>query len=85
MLSIRALTKIYPGPVNAVQDLDLDVPKGMFGLLGPNGAGKTTLMRMIAGLLEPTAGSIALDDDDVVADPRRVWRGPPICFLAFSL
>src|SRR6516164_7405582 len=53
MLTIRNLVKIYPGPVAALQGIDLDVPRGMFGLLGPNGAGKTTLMRVLAGLLEP--------------------------------
>ena len=56
MLSIRALVKVYPGPVAALQGIDLDVPPGMFGLLGPNGAGKSTLMRILAGLLEPTSG-----------------------------
>jgi ABC-2 type transport system ATP-binding protein len=74
MLSLRALIKIYPGPVTALAGIDLDVPPGMFGLLGPNGAGKTTLMRILAGLLEPTSGSVTLDGEDVVADPRRVRR-----------
>jgi ABC-2 type transport system ATP-binding protein len=74
MLSMRALIKIYPGPVTALAGIDLDVPPGMFGLLGPNGAGKTTLMRILAGLLEPTSGSVTLDGEDVVADPRRVRR-----------
>jgi ABC-2 type transport system ATP-binding protein len=74
MLSMRALIKIYPGPVTALAGIDLDVPPGMFGLLGPNGAGKTTLMRILAGLLEPTSGGVTLDGEDVVADPRRVRR-----------
>ncbi len=74
MLCLRALIKIYPGPVTALAGIDLDVPPGMFGLLGPNGAGKTTLMRILAGLLEPTSGSVTLDGEDVVADPRRVRR-----------
>ncbi|HLX07015.1 MAG TPA: ABC transporter ATP-binding protein [Thermoanaerobaculia bacterium] len=72
MLSVRSLIKIYPGPVTALAGIDLDVPPGMFGLLGPNGAGKTTLMRIVAGLLEPTSGSVTLDGEDVVADPRRI-------------
>jgi len=74
MLSIRGLVKVYPGPVAALQRVDLDVPVGMFGLLGPNGAGKSTLMRVLAGLLEPTSGSVHLDGEDVLADPALVRR-----------
>lgn len=74
VLEIRALTKVYPGPVTALDGIDLSIETGMFGLLGPNGAGKTTLMRILAGLLEPTTGSIRLCGEDVVADPMRVRR-----------
>jgi ABC-2 type transport system ATP-binding protein len=74
MLVIRDLVKVYPGPVCALQGIDLEVPPGMFGLLGPNGAGKTTLMRIVAGLLEPTSGTVTLNGADVVADPAAVWR-----------
>jgi ABC-type multidrug transport system ATPase subunit len=73
MLSVRGLVKVYPGPVTALEGVDLDVPKGMFGLLGPNGAGKTTFMRILAGLLEPTAGTITLDGDDVLGRPEKLW------------
>ena len=73
MLSVRGLVKVYPGPVTALEGIDLDVPKGMFGLLGPNGAGKTTFMRILAGLLEPTAGTITLDGDDVLGHPEKLW------------
>jgi ABC-type multidrug transport system ATPase subunit len=73
MLVIRDLVKIYPGPVAALQGIDLDVPRGMFGLLGPNGAGKTTLMRILAGLLEPTSGSVRLDGEEVLGHPERIW------------
>ncbi len=72
MLRIQGLVKVYPGPVAALAGLDLDVPVGMFGLLGPNGAGKTTLMKILAGLLEPTSGSVTLDGEDIVARPERV-------------
>ncbi len=74
MLAIRNLGKIYPGPVQALVDIDLEVGAGMFGLLGPNGAGKTTLMRIVAGLLEPTTGEVTLDGHDIVAEPQQVWR-----------
>ena len=74
MLEIRDLVKIYPGPVAALQGVSLEVPTGMFGLLGPNGAGKTTLMRIVAGLLEPTSGTVHFGGEDIVADPRRIRR-----------
>jgi ABC-type multidrug transport system ATPase subunit len=64
---------VYPGPVAALQGVTLQIPQGMFGLLGPNGAGKTTLMRIVAGLLEPTSGRIALDGEDVTEKPEKVW------------
>ena len=74
MLEIRNLVKVYPGPVAALQGVSLEASRGMLGLLGPNGAGKTTLMRIVAGLLEPTSGSVLLDGQDITADPRRVRR-----------
>ena len=73
MLTIRDLVKIYPGPVAALQGVDLDVPSGMFGLLGPNGAGKSTLMRILAGLLEPTSGRFSLDGEDYTGRPESIW------------
>jgi ABC-2 type transport system ATP-binding protein len=73
MLKIEKLVKVYPGPVAALQGLDLEVQEGMFGLLGPNGAGKSTLMKILAGLLEPTSGSVSLDGVNVVAEPEKVW------------
>src|SRR6266581_1526169 len=72
MLKVRGLVKLYPGPVAALQGVDLDIPLGMFGLLGPNGSGKSTFMRILAGLLEPTSGSVRLDGHDLVADPQWV-------------
>ena len=73
-LEIENLTKIYPGPVTALNGIDLTLGPGMFGLLGPNGAGKTTLMRILAGLLEPTVGSVRLAGEDVLADPASLRR-----------
>jgi len=74
MLTIRDLVKVYPGPVTALQGINLDVPPGMFGLLGPNGAGKSTLMKILAGLLEATSGQVTLDGGDVLSKPERIRR-----------
>src|SRR5215216_6084068 len=73
MLSVRNLVKVYPGPVTALQGVSLDIGTGMFGLLGPNGAGKSTFMRILAGVLEPTSGTVALDGRDVLANPSALW------------
>ena len=73
MLVIRDLVKVYPGPVAALQGVDLDVGSGMFGLLGPNGAGKTTLMKIVAGLLQPTSGSVEFEGQDIVQNPEIAW------------
>ncbi|KAA9088953.1 ABC transporter ATP-binding protein [Microbacterium radiodurans] len=60
------------GSVRSVSGLDLAVPAGsFFGIAGPNGAGKTTFIRMIAGLLRPDAGSIAVAGEQVWPNPRR--------------
>ena len=74
MLSIKSLTHVYANGVRALDDVDLEVAKGMFGLLGPNGAGKSTLMRSIATLQTPTSGSIRFGDIDVIAEPERLRR-----------
>jgi len=56
-ITARGLTRKF-GSLTAVKDLDLDVPKGqIFGLVGPDGAGKTTTIRILVGVMEPTAGS----------------------------
>jgi ABC-2 type transport system ATP-binding protein len=69
MIRLEGLTKRY-GKFTAVNNIDLHVPRGeLFGFLGPNGAGKTTTLRMIAGIMRPTAGRIWLGGDDVVAEP----------------
>jgi ABC-type multidrug transport system ATPase subunit len=59
-IEIHNLTKIYRGDVRALDDLSLAIPQGMFGLLGPNGAGKTTLMRILAGILHPSTGTLQI-------------------------
>ena len=69
MIRLTNLTKRY-GSFTAVNGISLEVPRGeLFGFLGPNGAGKTTTMRMIAGILRPTGGSVEVGGIDVVANP----------------
>jgi ABC-2 type transport system ATP-binding protein len=63
-LRIDSLSKTYPNGVQALRDVNLTIPTGMFGLLGPNGAGKSTLMRTIATLQEADSGSIVLNSLD---------------------
>lgn len=69
MIELVDLTKRY-GDTLAVDRLNLHVPSGeIFGFLGPNGAGKTTTIRMMMGLLQPTAGRVVLGGADLAADP----------------
>jgi ABC-2 type transport system ATP-binding protein len=70
MIELRALSKNY-GRFTAVDQLTLEVPKGeLFGFLGPNGAGKTTTLRMIAGILQPTAGTVVIGGEDIQQNPE---------------
>ena len=74
MLSIRALNKTYANGVQALRDINLEIPTGLYGLLGPNGAGKSSLMRTIATLQEPDSGSIHFDQIDVLSDNDSLRR-----------
>jgi ABC-type multidrug transport system ATPase subunit len=74
MLRIDNLTHVYPNGTRALDDVSLQVPRGMFGLLGPNGAGKSSLMRCIATLQIPTQGTIRFGDLDVLANPDALRR-----------
>jgi ABC-2 type transport system ATP-binding protein len=59
-LQITNISKTYPNGVQALKNVSLTIPHGMYGLLGPNGAGKSTLMRILATLQEPDQGSVHL-------------------------
>ncbi len=72
MLELTGVSHVYPNGTRALDDVNLSIPRGMFGLLGPNGAGKSTLMRTIATLQAPTEGSIRFGDIDVLAEPDRL-------------
>ncbi|MBW9207602.1 ABC transporter ATP-binding protein [Mumia sp. zg.B53] len=76
VLSVQGLQKIYTadsGDVEAVRDLTFELRQGeLVCLVGPSGCGKTTLLRCIAGLLEPTAGTVLLDGAVVTAPPKKM-------------
>ena len=79
MLTIRELSKTYANGVHALNNVSLDVPRGMFGLLGPNGAGKSSLMRTLATLQEADSGSAIMEDGaagaiDMLRDKAAVRR-----------
>jgi ABC-type multidrug transport system ATPase subunit len=74
VLSIRDLSKTYPGGVRALRNVSLDIPPGMFGLIGPNGAGKSTLMKILATLLDPDCGQAHLDSLDLIANKDATRR-----------
>jgi len=67
-LKIENLTKTYKNGVKAIDNLTIEIGKGMFGLLGPNGAGKSSLMRTIATLQSPDSGTITFGDINVLED-----------------
>jgi phosphonate transport system ATP-binding protein len=90
MLRIKGLTKRYRTGDLALKGIDLDVPDGqVMALIGPSGAGKSTVIRCINRLVEPSAGSIALNDTDIVklgsADLRRMRRRIGMIFQEYAL
>ncbi|MEO9482930.1 MAG: ABC transporter ATP-binding protein [Ekhidna sp.] len=73
-LTIESLTKTYTNKVKALDNLSLELGKGMFGLLGPNGAGKSSLMRTIATLQLPDDGNLHFDGIDILKNPMHLRR-----------
>ena len=70
MIEVHELVKVF-GRFRAVDAVSLDVAPGeIHGFLGPNGAGKTTTIRMIAGLLAPTSGTVRIDGHDLAREPE---------------
>jgi ABC-2 type transport system ATP-binding protein len=71
MIELKYLTKKY-GDYTAVDDLNLSVQKGeIFGFIGPNGAGKTTTIKMIGGILAPSAGTVKIAGIDIQREPEK--------------
>jgi branched-chain amino acid transport system ATP-binding protein len=90
LLAADRVTKRFGGLV-AVRSVDFDIPEGsIVSLIGPNGAGKTTFFNIIAGVTDPTQGSISFAGKPVVARPRRTWAEPffwfalPVIFIAVA-
>tara|TARA_R110002050_G_scaffold256231_3_gene395026 strand:- start:4017 stop:4997 length:981 start_codon:yes stop_codon:yes gene_type:complete len=73
-LTIKGLTKTYANGVKALDNVSLEIGKGMFGLLGPNGAGKSSLMRTLAGLQDADQGTLMLNDIDILKSPQELRK-----------
>ena len=90
MLELRGLTKRYPGGDLAVNGVNLEVPRGqVMALIGPSGAGKSTLIRCVNRLVEPTAGEVFLDGENITnlsgSALRRARRRMGMIFQEFAL
>jgi ABC-type multidrug transport system ATPase subunit len=73
-LRIRGVSKTYGNGVQALKDVTLTIPAGMYGLLGPNGAGKSTLMRILATLQEADGGSVTFGEIDLLTRKDEVRK-----------
>jgi ABC-2 type transport system ATP-binding protein len=74
MISVRELTKLY-GDFPAMRALSFDVGAGeILGLVGPNGAGKTTTLRCLAGIINPTSGTVAIGGHDIQRESIEAKR-----------
>ncbi|MCR4694438.1 MAG: ABC transporter ATP-binding protein [Pseudobutyrivibrio sp.] len=72
LLSIQGLTKVYSS-TPALYNVDLEIGSGhIIGLLGPNGSGKTTIIKIICGLLQPTAGKVLVDGHEVGVESKKI-------------
>ncbi|PWU07444.1 MAG: ABC transporter ATP-binding protein, partial [Verrucomicrobia bacterium] len=73
-IEVHNLTKNY-GPKKAINNISFNIPKGeIVGFLGPNGAGKSTTMRILAGLIPATSGTVHINGISVSSDPQNAKR-----------
>ncbi len=81
ILNARQVTKRFGGLV-AVREIDFEIPAGsIVSLIGPNGAGKTTFFNVIAGLYDPTSGSVDFMGRQMISQPVRAWAEPLFWFV----
>lgn len=90
MLTLSQVTKRYPTGDRALTDIDLTLPRGqVMALIGPSGAGKSTLIRCVNRLVEPTSGSIRLEDTELTrlsgSALRRARRSMAMIFQEYAL
>ncbi len=74
ILSINSLSKTYSNGIQALQDVSMEICKGMFGLLGPNGAGKSTLMRILATLQTADFGTVKLGNINALTEKLEIKK-----------
>ncbi len=81
MIEVRKLHLVYPDGTHALRDIDLTISRGEFLLIcGANGSGKTTLIRLLCGLLKPTAGSIRIDGKETSDGSKEVFHSVGMVF-----
>ncbi len=88
MIEITNLSKTYHTAqrnIQALQGVNLKIESGMFGLLGPNGAGKTTLMRILAGIVTPSRGSVIVNGNDLATEKGRQMMKASLGYLPQEL